>query len=115
MDDERTLAEQVADEAAETVDATDIEQAEDRIGEDVAVDDDEVRDEIRDEDDARDDRLDQILDRVDAIGRHIDERIDGVLRVLLDSGMIITDAAGAATVDDIEEPAYRAVEDLDLL
>lgn len=111
MDDERTIAEQVAAETAETVDEKDISQAEERVGEDVDVDDEAVRDEIRDEDEARDDRLDQILDRIDAIGRHLDERIDGLSRLMLDGGAVISDAAGADEVVDIE---YRPIEEMDL-
>ena len=110
MDDERTIAQQVADEAAETIDAEDIEQAEDSIGEDVEVDDDEIRDEIRDEDDARDDRLDQILDRIEEIGRHIDERIGGLSRLMLDGGAVITDSQGA---DEVIDVGYKRLEDLD--
>lgn len=113
MDDEKTIAEQVAEEAAGTVDAEDIEQAEDRIDEDVEVDDDEVRDEIRDEDDARDNRLDQILDRIDEIGRHLDERIDGLSRMLIDGGGIITDSRGNAST--AEEMDFVDIDELDLV
>lgn len=112
MDDERTIAQEIADEAADTIDAGDIEQAEDKIDEDIEVDDDEVRDEIRDEDDARDNRLDEILDRIDEIARHIDERIDGLSRVLIDGGAVISDSAGTTDAVDV---AYPDIDDLDLV
>ena len=49
-------------------------------------------------------RLDEIADRIDA-------RIDGLSRVLLDGGAVITDGAA---VDVVEPSGYVDFDDMDL-
>lgn len=104
-------ADEVADATATTVDEQDIDEAKDMVEDAEDIDADEVRDEIRDEDRDTRGEIDAILSKLDEIAAHIDARIDGLSRVMLDGGAVITDGQDA----DIVEPSeYVEVDDLDL-
>ena len=105
MDDEKTIAEEIAEETAETVDTEDIDQAKDRVEDAEDIDSDEIRDEIRDEDDDTRDELGNVLSKLDeVIGR-----IDGLSRMLIDGGAVIADTSEPSPVEDV----YVDLEDLD--
>ncbi len=106
MDDEKTVAEQVAEETSGTIDETDIDQAKDKIEDAEDIDSDAVRDEIRDEDDDTRGMLDEILKKLG----EIEGRLDGFSRMLIDGGAVITDGEDASPLDEI---AYVDLDELD--
>ena len=108
MSDEKTIEEEVAAQAA---DDTDIDEAKDRIEDADDIDSDAVRDEIRDEDDDTRGDLDRIIEKLDEIAARIDARIDGLSRVMLDGGAVISDGQ---PVDVIEPSGYMSYDDMDL-
>lgn len=112
MDDEKTIAEEIADEAANTIDEADIDEAKANIEDAEDIDSDEVRDEIRDEDDDTRGDIDKVIDRLDEIARRIDEKIDGLSRMILDGGAVINDGREAPVVDAAD--GYVDFDDMDL-
>ena len=114
MDEEKTIAEEVAEELGTTADETDIEQAKDRVEGAEDIDTDAIREEVRDED--RDTRYDieRLYDRLDAIETKIDEQIaaiNGLSRVMLDGGAVITDGQ---PVDVVSPSEFVDFDDMDL-
>ena len=114
MDEEKTIAEEVAEELGTTADETDIEQAKDRVEGAEDIDTDAIREEVRDEDrDTRSD-IDRLYDRLDAIETKIDEQIaaiNGLSRVMLDGGAVITDGQ---PVDVVSPSEFVDFDDMDL-
>ena len=109
MDDEKTIAEEIAEETADTVDEADIDEAKDKIEDAEDIDTDEVRDEIRDEDD---DTRDEVLDRLDEVIRRIDEKFDVLSRMLIDGGTVIRDGEDYTPAGDGIQ--YVDFDDMDL-
>ena len=114
MDESKTIAEEVAEELGTTADETDIEQAKDRVEGAEDIDTDAIREEVRDED--RDTRydIDRLYDRLDAIETKIDEQIaaiNGLSRVMLDGGAVITDGQ---PVDVVSPSEFVDFDDMDL-
>lgn len=108
--DEKTKIDEVADETASTIDEADIDEAKDKVEDSEDIDTDAVRDEIRDEDDDTRGRIDEILTKLDEFIAHIDARIDGLSRVMLDGGAVITDGQDN-DVTPVDE--FVDLEDLD--
>lgn len=102
---------EVAEATAETIDEKDIDEAKDKIEDADDIDSDEVRDEIRDEDEDTRGTIDKVLEKLDAIEARIDAKLDGISRVLLDSGAVISD--GEDVVVDTPD-GYVDIDDLDL-
>lgn len=102
---------EVAEATAETIDEKDIDEAKDKIEDADDIDSDEVRDEIRDEDEDTRGTIDKVLEKLDAIEARIDAKLDGISRVLLDSGAVISDGEDVV-VDDAD--GYVDIDDLDL-
>ncbi len=103
MADEKTIAEEVAENAAETIDETDIDQAKDDVEGAEDIDADAVRDEIRDEDRDTRDETEEGLARVEAKLDDIIAKIDGMSRLFLDGGGVISDPE-PADVEAAETP-----------
>lgn len=94
MDDEKTIAEEVAEEVADTAEDSDIDEAKDRIEDAEDIDTDEVRDEIRDEDDDERDKIDDVLVKLS----EIESKLDGFSRMLIDGGAVISDGRDATPI-----------------
>lgn len=111
MDDEKTIAEEIAEETADTVDEADIDEAKDKIEDSEDIDTEDVRDEIRDEDD---DTRDEVLDRLDEVIRRIDEKFDVLSRMLIDGGAVIRDGDTEDYTPAGDGLRYVDFDDMDL-
>ena len=108
MDDEKTIAELIAED--EDNDEA-IDEAKDKLEDADDVDADEVMREDEAEGDETRDFLEQVRSRLDAIEAHIDSRIDGLSRIFIDGGGVIRDG-GESNVPAVE--GYIDFDDMDL-
>lgn len=108
MDDEKTIADEVAEEVADTAEDTDIEEAKDKVEDAEDIDTDAVRDEIRDEDEDTRDRIDDVLQKLS----EIESKLDGFSRMLIDGGAVISDGKDATPIAAGVE--YVDFDDMDL-
>lgn len=108
MDDEKTIADEVAEEVADTAEDTDIDEAKDKVEDAEDIDTDAVRDEIRDEDEDTRDRIDDVLQKLS----EIESKLDGFSRMLIDGGAVISDGKDATPIAAGVE--YVDFDDMDL-
>jgi hypothetical protein len=110
MDDEKTIAELVAED--EDNDEA-IDDAKDKLEDADDIDaDEEMREDEAEGDETRE-LLDKIMARLDGIEAHLDARIDGLSRIFLDGGGVIRDG-GAEDAVVIDPEGYIDFDDMDL-
>lgn len=113
MDDEKTIAEIVAEENSGD---ENLDEAKDKIEDAEDIDADEVMREDEQEEDETRGLLDSIMARLDALEASIDSRIDGLSRVLIDGGGVIRGNGGGdnLVLEPSDDGIFVDFDDMDL-
>ena len=114
MDEEKTIAEIVAEENASD---EELDEAKDRVEDAEDIDADEVMREDEQEEDETRGLLDAIMARLDALEASIDSRIDGLSRILIDGGGVIRGNGGGGdnlVLEPADDGLFVDFDDMDL-